>query len=391
MSSPEDWRSSGRPATVGRHRALVGFGAFGWFWGTFGASLPAIKAQADVSEGAFGIALLCIGVGALATMRPMGALVDRHGRRLLPASMLVFAGTALLPGAARSALVLGAALLLLGAASGAVDVAINAEAVRTEASGRPLLNLAHALFSAGVVGASLLTGVLSSLDADLVVLLGATSAALAASAILLHRLEAAPRPPSVSMRRTGGPLRIPRPLAILGGLCAIAYLVENAWQSWSAVHLQETLDATAAVASLGPALFAASALTGRLLGQPLASRVSDRALLAGGAGVAASGTLLGATADRSGLALLGIGLAGLGTSVCAPTLISLAGRIAAPERRGSAVSIVTTIAYLGFLVGPAAVGLAAAASTLTTALAGVAALAALLAVGARIAPVPEHD
>jgi hypothetical protein len=43
------------------------------------------------------------------------------------------------------------------------------------------------------------------------------------------------------------------------------------------------------------------------------------------------------------------------------------------------VSIVTTLAYFGFLVGPAAVGLAADASSLRAALAGVAALAVLLA------------
>jgi MFS family permease len=66
--------------------------------------------------------------------------------------------------------------------------------------------------------------------------------------------------------------------------------------------------------------------------------------------------------------------------VCAPVLISLAGRHAAPEARAGAVSIVTTLAYFGFLVGPAAVGLAADASSLRAALGGVAVLAVLLAV-----------
>lgn len=41
---------------------------------------------------------------------------------------------------------------------------------------------------------------------------------------------------------------------------------------------------------------------------------------------------------------------------------------------------VTTVAYLGFLVGPAAVGLASSLTSLLTALAGVAAVAVLLAV-----------
>jgi len=220
--------------------------------------------------------------------------------------------------------------------------------------------------------------------------LGATAAVLAMSAFLLSRIEAAPPPASVSEGRARD-LRVPKPLAIIGGLCSIAYLVESAWQSWSAVHLHETPNSSAAFASLGPALFAASALIGRLLGHQLASRVSERALVAVGAGVAATGTLLGATARSTILALFGIGLAGLGTSVCAPTLITLAGRSAAAEMRASAVSVVTTIAYLGFLIGPAAVGIVASASTLPIALAGVAVLAALLAVGAHWAPALKED
>jgi hypothetical protein len=77
--------------------------------------------------------------------------------------------------------------------------------------------------------------------------------------------------------------------------------------------------------------------------------------------------------------LAGIAAAGLGTSVCAPTLISRAGRSVPGSERGNAVSGVTTLAYLGFLAGPAAVGLVAGAASLTVALVGVAAVAALLA------------
>ena len=50
-----------------------------------------------------------------------------------------------------------------------------------------------------------------------------------------------------------------------------------------------------------------------------------------------------------------------------------------PERRAGAISTVTTIAYLGFLLGPAAVGAASSAGSLPVALGGVAALAVLVA------------
>ena len=87
--------------------------------------------------------------------------------------------------------------------------------------------------------------------------------------------------------------------------------------------------------------------------------MSELTLLRAGATLGAAGTLLGALATSAGLALAGIVLAGAGISICAPVLFSIAGRSVDEAVRGAAVSIVTTIAYLGFLVGPAAVGLLA--------------------------------
>jgi MFS family permease len=370
-----------------RTRALLGFAGFGLFWGAWGAALPQIQAHAGATDAQLGLALLCIGAGALVTMRPAGAVVDRHGPVVTSVVLALFAGSALLPALATSPLALAWALLLLGALSGAVDVAVNAEAAHAEAEGRAAMNLAHAFFSASVVAASVLVGVLRTLDASALAVLGTVAALLLAVDVAITRIRVE-RVAAAIERERMPLLRVPRPLLVLGGLAAIAYLVENAWQSWSAVFLESSLGAAAGIAALGPALFGASAAAGRLGGHALAERVSDRGLLAAGAAVGAAGTLLAALAGSVPVALTGIAVAGLGTSVCAPTLLGLAGRLVAPEQRGSAVSAVTTLAYTGFLVGPAAVGLVAGATSLAAALAGVAAVAALLAALARFAPVP---
>jgi predicted MFS family arabinose efflux permease len=367
-----------------RSRALLGFAGFGLFWGAWGAGLPLVQSHAGASDAELGLALLCIGAGALASMRPAGLLVDRVGPMLLPALYALFAVVAILPAFATSAAALAAALLALGATSGAVDVAINAEAAHSEAGGRPAMNLAHALFSASVVGASVLVGLLRTAGAGAAGVLGTIAALLlvVAAVLTLARVE---RAPPLEQDRASL-LHVPRPLVILGALAAVAYLVENAWQSWSAVHLETTLHASPAVAALGPAVFGGAAAVGRLGAHRLTRTVSDRQMLAGGAAIGAAGTLLAALAPAPAVALVGIAVAGVGTSVCAPTLIGLAGRIAGPGERASAVSAVTTMAYAGFLVGPAAVGLAAGATSLSAALAGVAVVAALLALAARFAP-----
>jgi predicted MFS family arabinose efflux permease len=368
---------------TGRARTLVGFAALGIFWGSWGAELPAVKSHAGASDAALGAALFCVGVGALVAMRPAGVLVDRGGRRVLPAITAAFALCAFLPALATSPVALAAVLLLLGAASGSLDVAINSEGVRSEAVGRPVLRLAHGMFSVAAVVASLATGGMRAAGAGPATVFAVMCAAVLAAAIAGLALPAAPpgAEPPPSLREL---LRAPRPLVALGALCALAFFVEGSWQSWGAVHLQDTLGSSAALSAAAPALFAAAMAAGRIGGQGLRSR--ERPLLAGAAALAAAGTALGAAASRPALALLGIVAAGLGISICAPTLIAMAGRISMPDRRGSAVSVVTTVAYLGFLLGPAAVGLAANATTLRAALGGVAAVALLLAALARRAP-----
>jgi predicted MFS family arabinose efflux permease len=373
----------------GRGRTLVGFSAFGLFWGAWGAALPAVQAHAHVDDGGLGLALLCIGAGALLAMRPAGAFADRQGPGVLPLAFAVFGACVLLPAFATSGLALGAALLVLGAASGAADVVINAEGVRAEAAdGAPLLNLGHAAFSASVVVASLLVGVARAAGAGVVPLFAGMVVVVLLAALLLTRLQAAAGRPGDVVAGPGGlrALHVPGWLAALGAFTALAYLVENAWQNWSAVHLETTLGAAPALAAAGPALFAGAAATGRLLGQRVVSRVDERVLVAAGAALAAAGTLISATAPTTAVALAGIALAGLGTSVCAPVLISLAGARAEPSARASAVSIVTTLAYVGFLVGPAAVGLLASALSLRAALVVMAGLALVLAATVRFAP-----
>jgi hypothetical protein len=363
---------------AGRVRVLCGFAAFGVFWGAWGATLPAVQTHANVDDGQLGIALLCVGAGALASMRAAGTVVDRWGAPALPAALAAFGAAAVLPGLATSTAGLCAALLVLGATSGAVDVAINAEGVRSEAAtGQPVLSLAHGTFSACVVGGSLAAGALRAADAgpELVLALVGVVVATTAAALLRAPPAAGPRLPARASLR-----HLPRVLVILGGLCALAFFVENAWQSWGAVHLESDLDASPALGALAPALFAGAAALSRIGGHALAGRVSELTLLRGGATLGAAGTLLGALAPVAALALVGVVVAGPGISICAPVLFSIAGRGADEAVRGAAVSIVTTIAYLGFLVGPAAVGLLASATALRTSLAAVAGVAMVLAI-----------
>ena len=126
--------------------------------------------------------------------------------------------------------------------------------------------------------------------------------------------------------------------------------------------------------------------SGRALTQALSRRFSERQLI-GAAGLLGT---VGATAfalTPSVLAgLAGIAIAGLAISVVAPLIFGVAGSVGGPGRQASSIARVSTIAYFGFVVGPALVGGVAGAASLRVGLLVMAVASLLLAAGSRLMP-----
>lgn len=153
---------------VARARVLLGFAAFGAFWGTWGAVLPQVQRHAQVDDAQLGTALLFVGVGALLSIRLVGGLADRWPAATLPCTVAALSVAGTLPGFVVGAAALSSVLLVLGVASEAADAAINAAAARAEAAGSAALNLGHRVFSAAVVlvgaGLAVLSPTVGNLD-----------------------------------------------------------------------------------------------------------------------------------------------------------------------------------------------------------------------------------
>ncbi|MBO4259316.1 MFS transporter, partial [Streptomyces griseorubiginosus] len=167
-----------------------------------------------------------------------------------------------------------------------------------------------------------------------------------------------------------------RPLVITFGLIALCTAYgEGALADWSALHLEQDLDAAAGVAAVGYSCFALAMTIGRLTGTRLLERLGrTRTLVAGGA-TAAAGMLLGALAPALWLALVGFVITGLGLANLFPVAVERAGTLAGPE----GVAIASTLGYGGMLLGPPAIGFMADWFSLPAALTSVAVLAATAA------------
>ena len=355
---------------------FAGFVALGLFWGAWAAVLPGVQLATGASKGALGVALLFVTVGSVPAMLLVaGPAIDRFGTRAVAVASAAFAVATTLPGLATTLPALTLALVLTGAASGALDVGINARVSRLEQeSGRRVMPAAHGLYSVGVLVGAVSAGLARGAGIGREPVLIAVAIVIGATAVAFGT------EPRTAVAGPGPRLpRFERALVAIGLVGAAAFVVEGGTESWSALFLERQLHARPSVSGLGPGLFGAAMAAGRFAGQA-AHRISDRTLFAAGAAVAAAGCALAAAAPNAPLALAGFALAGAGISITAPVLFGAAGRVR--HDAASAVATATTLGYLGLLVGPPLVGGVAQVAGLRTSFVVLACVAAAVAAAA---------
>ncbi|MCF0082762.1 MFS transporter [Streptomyces lomondensis] len=128
---------------------------------------------------------------------------------------------------------------------------------------------------------------------------------------------------------------------------------------------------------MAPAVFAGTVAITRFAAGALKATHAQSVIVVGSL-AAACGTLTIAAAPTLSVVILGLVTAGAGTAVLFPALLGIMSRNVKESHRGRATSVITTISYLGFLLGPVYVGLWAEATGLRGAMTAVAALAAAL-------------
>lgn len=321
--------------------------------------------------------MLCVALAALPAMLVAGRLADVFGARLVPIFLVFFGAAEWLPGLAHSVSMLVLFLAVIGIGTGLLDIAINAHASRLEAlHGIRIMDGLHAAFSGGVLVGGVGSGLLRHAGAHPAWILAGIGVATALTALG----NLGPYPPLAPPQRRERPAR---PLLIVGFVLALAFLVENGLEAWSALFLERTLNSGPAVSGLGPGLFAGAMLTGRVVAQKVEwPSVAGRMVVAGLA--AAAGLALAATAQHAVVALAGFVVAGGGLALSAPTLFGLAGRVGGEGGRGAALSTVAILGYLGFVAGPALIGAVSGASSLRGGFLFLCAVAVILAACAPI-------
>jgi MFS family permease len=334
-------------------RPAVAFVIVGLFWGCFAAYVPQIKARLDVSDATFGLLLLCNALGLVSSMVLAPRLDRLLGARGMQIGSIALTISFLLPGFATDALSFGLAMVIVGAASGFTDVLMNARVSELEQLHRkPLMNANHGMFSVGYAVAAILSGVAREAQ----IAPGPAFATLAAAILILSIFLYMPPQYAASCAGTGG--RYPtKPLVLCGLIVLVAFMTEATVETWSALHIERSLQGRAAEGAMGPAMLGLTMAIGRFSGQAVSQIFSETKVIILATCVAAAGGTLAALALTPFWAAIGFGILGLGISVVGPLGLALVGKKVPDHLRTEAISRVAVLGFAGFFLAPSLMGL----------------------------------
>jgi predicted MFS family arabinose efflux permease len=390
MDSPIQPKSGPLTGFVTRDRVGVAllFLMNGFMIGAWAAKIPEFAARLGLSESSLGLMILAFGLGSLIMMPIAGSQIARWGSsRVSKIGAMLLTPMLLLLTFVDSIWTAAVAICLFGGLIGAMDVAMNANAVAVEKRmRRAIMSSCHAFWSlGGLIGASTGGYLIEHIGPGphaVMVTIAAVAMLVAAWPLVL---EDAPHPAERAAAKKAGLPRSPLPWLI--GIMALFCMVpEGAVLDWGALYLRNELSASVTLSGFAFAAFSLAMAVMRFAGDIIRDRFGAVLTLRACAIVAMLGLLLAGFAPNAPMAVFGFALAGIGISNLVPIAFSAAGNLPGIAS-GVGLSVVTTMGYSGILVAPSAVGFIAEHTALAPVFIG---LSSLILVVLVLSPLARH-
>ncbi|POH26805.1 MULTISPECIES: MFS transporter [Sinorhizobium] len=327
----------------------------GFVTGSWAPKIPEFKDRLGIGESVLGLLILVFGIGSLVLMPIAGGYIARIGsQKVAKATAIILSPLLLVLTLVPNVWAAALGMFLLGGFVGAMDVAMNANAVEVEKSmRRAIMSSCHAYWSlGGLIGA----GIGGFLMARVGVLPHAIVVTCLCAAILAAAwpmiLADQPHPAAAKEK-----LRLPMtPLPWLVGLMALFSMVpEGAVLDWGALYLRNELGASVELSGFGFAAFSATMAAMRFAGDHVRDRFGATTTLRVCTVTALVGMVLAGLAPNAALAVLGFAIAGIGISNMVPIAFSAGGNMPGLQP-GIGLAVATTMGYSGMLFAPSLIG-----------------------------------
>ncbi|NGM60914.1 MFS transporter [Sphingobacterium sp. SGG-5] len=349
------------PASLQTHKRRVRAAITLFYFGqglafaSWASRIPLIKSQLALSDAQLGTVLLMLPIGQLLTMPLSGKLVSKFGSHsLLPIMALLYGINLLAIAFAANGIQLGILLFLFGVIGNMCNISVNTQGVLGEnIYQKPIMASFHGAWSlAGFTGAliGLLTTNLHLSTAQHFLLIFV----LLIINVFVNRSYLAPPSENLTMKRSFSfkPDRILISLGVVG-FCSMA--TEGAMFDWSGVYFHDIVQSPEQLVTLGYASFMIMMAIGRFIGDFVLQRLGRQRTLQVSGLLMFTGMMLSVAFPNIYMATVGFMMVGIGVACNIPTVYSVAGKHPTIPS-GMAIAMVSTVSYLGFLMGPPLIG-----------------------------------
>jgi len=365
---------------------------------------PELVESIGLSNTAFGLAVGLGPLGGLLAGLFAARLMSRFGSARTSVAFQLLASTSHLAiYVSGSWLWLTAALLLAQAADALTDISMNAHGMRVERRyRRSIMNSYHGWWSLGAVLGGLLGAAAAQVGLPLwaqgvagLIVFGAL--VLGSYRFLLPGDDSTERAPAAATEGAGGTssdspagpsaasaaevppvapagrriagmgLRSLGLVAALGMVLVFAGSTEDAGNTWGALFMRSTFEATPFLAGMAFVALQGAQTIGRFTGDAIVDRLGDRVTARVGALIALVGMSIALLLPSPATALLGFAAAGWGIATLFPAAFRTADNLPGVPS-GVGITVVGWFARLGFFLTPPLVGALADALTLRYAL-----------------------
>jgi len=328
----------------------------GLCFSSWASRIPSIKTALDLSDGHLGTILFVLPIGQLTMMFFSGKLVTRFGsHRILPFSTFMYAFCLTNLGLAQNAWQLGIGLFVFGIFGNLSNISINTQGVYTEGLfKKTIMSTFHGVWSlAGFTGALVGLGMLSFNLSTYTHFLLVAAIVLLLVAFNFKFLIKAKEIPRIEKKR--GFRKRDKSLILLGiiGFCCMAS--EGIMFDWSGLYFKDIVKAPGSLIVLGYTSFMIMMASGRFFGDRLINKFGRKTVMQISGVMISSGMFIAVVFPFIIPCTIAFMIVGLGVSTIVPTLYSIAGKHPTIPT-GEALTAVSSISFLGFLMGPPIIG-----------------------------------
>ncbi|MFC3200088.1 MFS transporter [Parapedobacter deserti] len=344
---------------VSRTRIRIAVSLFyfgqGLAFASWASRIPDIKTALHLSDAQLGTLLFALPVGQLLTMPLSGRLVTKYGsERVLRAAAPLYALVLTCIGLAGSIWQLGVTLLIFGVVGNMCNIAINTQGVAAEKMyGRSIMTSFHGAWSIAGFAGALIGFLMINLHIGPYAHFWIITVLVVINTWVNQRYLV--RGVVTRPKKTSLFIKPDRTLFQLGiiGFCSMA--AEGAMFDWSGVYFKDIVQAPQSLVVLGYASFMIMMALGRFVGDWAIRRIGRKTLLQISGCLIFTGMGISVLFPNIGTATGGFMLVGLGVACIVPSVYSAAGRNDKIPP-GVALAMVSSVAYLGFLMGPPLIG-----------------------------------